>query len=533
MEKLEIIEYRVLETLREENKELSVQNIADKIGFDQSKVRNAVEKLIEKGMVTPFEERKYIVYHLTDSGLKADWNILPERIALKLFKNNNTIDISELSRQLGEIASDAIRGLIKRGWCEKNVDKLKLTEYGKDMLSQAELDKDELLWKAVKEKGEVWLPQGEDYNGPNGERLIKGDYNIPSKKIGDFSINKNKLEKIEGFRVKGKYLKAKTRQRPVVRITEKGLEALSKKQEVGEEKTTLTQELLVSGEWRNYVFKPYDVNLPSGEIYSGKSHPLRRILDETRRVFLEMGFKEISSPYVESSFWNFDALFQPQDHPAREMQDTFYTENPSHSKLPDDRMLERVKLTHENGGGTGSTGWGGEWSLERAKRLVLRTHTTATTVRYLAYHPNPPSKVFHVARVFRREKMTYKHLPEFNQVDGIVIDENANFSVLLGLLKSFYFKMGFKEIKFRPAFFPYTEPSVEVFVRMEKKEDWMELGGAGVFRPEVTLPFECNCPVLAWGLGMERLAMMRFGIEDIRKLYLADIDWLRGAKLCL
>jgi len=137
-----------------------------------------------------------------------------------------------------------------------------------------------------------------------------------------------------------------------------------------------------------------------------------------------------------------------------------------------------------------------------------------------------------VGQVFRREKITYKHGAEFVQVDGIIIDERATFATLLGTLREFYRKMGFDEIKFRPAFFPYTEPSVEVFVRMEQRGDWIELGGSGVFRPEVTLPFGCTCPVLAWGLGLDRLAMLRIGIDDMRKLYLSDLEWLKGVQLC-
>jgi phenylalanyl-tRNA synthetase alpha chain len=163
---------------------------------------------------------------------------------------------------------------------------------------------------------------------------------------------------------------------------------------------------------------------------------------------------------------------------------------------------------------------------------VLRTHTTATTVRALAADPNAPRKVFCVGKVFRRETVDYKHLPVFYQVDGIIIDKEASFASLLGTLEAFYRKMGFDKFQFRPAFFPYTEPSVEIFVYMEEKKDWVEMGGAGVFRPEVTEPFGCKVPVLAWGLGLERLAMFRYGLKDIRQIYISDLAWLKEAKLC-
>jgi phenylalanyl-tRNA synthetase alpha chain len=163
---------------------------------------------------------------------------------------------------------------------------------------------------------------------------------------------------------------------------------------------------------------------------------------------------------------------------------------------------------------------------------VLRTHTTAATVRALHADPNPPRRVFSVGPVFRRETIDYKHLPVFHQVDGIVIDANASFAMLLTLLTTFYRKMGFPRIQFRPAFFPYTEPSVEVFVYLESRQDWVEMGGAGVFRPEVTEPLGCTVPVLAWGLGLERVAMFRFGLSDIREIYLAHLDWLKETPLC-
>ncbi|RME75966.1 MAG: phenylalanine--tRNA ligase subunit alpha, partial [Planctomycetota bacterium] len=215
-----------------------------------------------------------------------------------------------------------------------------------------------------------------------------------------------------------------------------------------------------------------------------------------------------------------------------DMQDTFYLERPAKGTLPDLELVKKIKSTHEKGWKTGSTGWGYQWKEEEAQRLVLRTHTTASTVRALAENPNPPRKVFCVGRVFRNETISYKHLPEFHQVDGIIIDKDASFATLLGTLREFYRKMGFQEVKFKPAFFPYTEPSAEVFVWMEQKKAWIELGGSGIFRPEVTEPLGCKYPVLAWGLGLERLAMLRYNLSDIRELYWSKVDWLKEVPLC-
>ena len=298
------------------------------------------------------------------------------------------------------------------------------------------------------------------------------------------------------------------------------------------ERNSLTPEDLESGAWKEIKLRPYDVKLAAKDVYPAKIHPLRKIIEQTRRAFLEMGFAEVVSPMVESAFWNFDALFQPQDHPARDMQDTFYMLHPAETPLPDAKIMEPVKQTHENGWTTGSEGWGYKWSPERSKQVVLRTHTTAATIRALAANPNPPGKFFCVGWTYRNETISFKHLPVFHQVDGIIIDEEANLASLMGTLQEFYSKMGFGRVKFKPAFYPYTEPSVDVVVFMESRGKWIEMGGAGIFRPEVTLPLGCNYPVLAWGLGIERLAMLRFGLSDIRELYKSNLDALEEVPLC-
>jgi phenylalanyl-tRNA synthetase alpha chain len=292
--------------------------------------------------------------------------------------------------------------------------------------------------------------------------------------------------------------------------------------------------MLSSGTWNNYELKPFDVSKSGPLLKAGKFHPMINLINDIREIFLSMGFTEIRGPIIESAFYNFDALFQPQDHPAREMQDTFYLNNPKVAKLPENDRVKAVKETHENGGDSGSRGWGYEWDIETAKRTVLRTHTTATTIRRLAefYRNNDqvPVKVFCIDRVFRNEKLDKSHLAEFTQVEGIVIDDNATLCDLIGLLSEFYRKLGFKKIITRPGFFPYTEPSMEVSVYYDKIGEWLEMGGSGIFRPEVTYPWGIKEPtrVLAWGQGLERIAMLYFGRKDIRDLYINPIKWLRN-----
>ncbi len=299
------------------------------------------------------------------------------------------------------------------------------------------------------------------------------------------------------------------------------------KVEVKEFITDLTPEMIISRSWKGKEFVRYDVRIPSKEIYGGKVHPYERIIRECRKIFLEMGFTEIKGNYVQSAFWNFDALFQPQDHPARDLQDTFYLDR--FVEIPRD-LAEKVKRTHEDGWITGSTGWKGVWDVRKAEQLVLRTHTTTITIRYLAENPEPPQKAFCIDRVYRREAIDPTHLPEFDQLEGVVLDKDVGFRHLLGLLKEFFAKMGFENVRFRPGYFPYTEPSVEPEVYVEGL-GWIELGGAGVFRKEVTEPLGIKGRVLAWGLGIGRLAMLKLGLKDLRRLYLPDIGWLREMPL--
>ena len=246
-----------------------------------------------------------------------------------------------------------------------------------------------------------------------------------------------------------------------------------------------------------------------------------------------MGFKEMTGNLVQTSFWDLDALFVPQDHPARDMQDTFYIKDPKYGKIPKE-LSKKIKSTHENGWTTGSKGWQYKWSEEEAKKLLMITHDTYLSARTLASikKEDLPIKTFQVMKVFRNEALSWKSLFEFYQIGGIVVDPDANFKHLKGYLKTFFIKMGFKDVRIRPAHFPYTEPSAEVDVLHPKKNEWIELGGSGIFRPEVVKPLlGISVPVLAWGLGLERTIMEYYKITDIRDVYKNDLKQLKEAKM--
>ncbi len=511
MERLPREQYLLLTGLAGLRDPVEIPALAEKLGVDQSVLAAGAQLLAERGLVAIQEiPRQELV--LREGGRAAATDKLPERRVLEALQQaGRPLTMQELPALTGLASKDvgaSLRFLTAKGWGAKEGPAIRLAERAAGGVPAA--GPDELLLAALAQR-----PDGRAFE----DELPAGGVDIAAA-----------LELLKGRR---ELIELRAKRRRLVGLTERGASVVAAGVAEAREVAQLSYDLIATGEWRQVSFKTYDVHLGVAPLHPGKRHPMQRVLEETRRVFMEMGFNEIQSPTVESAFWNFDALFQPQDHPAREMQDTFYLANPARAPLPGDQALvARVARTHENGGDTGSRGWQYRWDPRRAEEVVLRTHTTAATVRALAADPRGPRKVFCVGRVFRREAVDYKHLPVFHQVDGIIIDEQASFAHLLGTLAAFYRKMGFERFEFRPGFFPYTEPSVEVFIWLEEKKDWLEMGGAGIFRPEVTRPLGCSVPVLAWGLGLERVAMLRYDVLDMRSLYMADLEWLKEVPLC-
>ena len=299
---------------------------------------------------------------------------------------------------------------------------------------------------------------------------------------------------------------------------------------VAEEVSQLTPELLKDGSWRTKRFRKYSISLRPPRTAVGKRHPYREFLDQVKYKLVGMGFQEMRGSLVETEFWNMDSLYMPQFHPARAIHDVYFVKEPSYARTAPNPFLDRVAAAHENGGDTGSAGWGYAYDRQRAKRLVLRSQGTAVSARTLASKPLVPGKYFSIARCFRYDAVDATHSPDFFQVEGIVIGPAINFRILLGLLDLFAREMAqAKESRFLPAYFPFTEPSVELHVR-HPRLGWMELGGAGLFRPEVTVPLGVDVPVIAWGLGLDRMAMVALGIHDIRDLFSADLELIRTTR---
>ncbi|MDK2383758.1 MAG: phenylalanine--tRNA ligase subunit alpha, partial [Candidatus Korarchaeota archaeon] len=320
-----------------------------------------------------------------------------------------------------------------------------------------------------------------------------------------------------------------------IELTDLGRQAAEGKIKVVEEVGKLTRDLIITGEWRKKKLKSYDVRASPPVTYPGKPHPYIHFLEEVREILIGMGFVEVKSPIVEAEFWNFDVLFQAQDHPAREVHDSYQVAFPSEGAdlSQYSSLVERVGMTHEHGWETGSKGWGYKWSFDIARRLILRSQTTAASARTLASGLEVPSKIFAIDKVFRPETPDRTHAIEFHQCEGVVLAEDMNVRHLMGFLAEFAKQLGFREVKFKPAYFPFTEPSVEAYVRHETL-GWIEIAGSGLFRPEMLIPMGYDYPkvqALAWGIGIGRLAMIRLGLDDIRELHSQNLDYLRRAKL--
>jgi len=462
--------------------------LAGKAGMKIETAMQAAFLLEEKGLAE-VDETVTETYELTDEGRKYASEGLPERRIIEGISGPTPM------QDLKQMFSPEVAG-IATGWLRRKG------------------------WASIEDG--VVVPTGKAVTGKDEQALAK--FNDQARTPEELEADAGTIADL----LKRKLVVRKEDKHRSVSITAQGLELVASGIVIEEEVAQISSEMLKSGQWKDVKFRPYNIHTKPKAIYGAKSHPYQRLIDQMRRIFLDMGFTEIKGEVVQSSFWNFDSLFQPQDHPAREMQDTFHLS--STSELPGE-YKDSVCAMHEYGGDTDSTGWGGTWSEEIACRNVLRTHTTALTIKYLADNPEPPVKAFSIDRAYRRETIDPTHTPEFEQLEGVVMDKDMSFANLLGCLKEFYHRMGFEDVRFRPGYFPYTEPSVEPEVYVEGL-GWVELGGAGVFRKEVTYPLGIKYPVLAWGLGVSRLAMLKLGLKDLRLLYQSDIDWLRRSEIC-
>mmetsp|Transcript_40269 Transcript_40269/g.89432 ORF Transcript_40269/g.89432 Transcript_40269/m.89432 type:complete len:496 (+) Transcript_40269:146-1633(+) len=473
------VEAKVLQTINENNEISDSGDFAAKHGIDHNVVVGTIKSLASSELIT-VQDIDHFKYSLTDEAVgylslgspeAQVFNLVPaEGLPLAALKSKLSADVADVgfkqAMQQKWLATD------KSGGEPKIVRKVDSIE-----------DKTQLLLKEVE--------GGKDISKADAETLKK------RKLIKPESWKTYKLGKGPKF--------ALERKKPA---------------------TDLTVEMIQKGTWRSQEFKEYNFNaygvFPSG----GHLHPLLKVRTQFRKIFTQMGFEEMpTSNYVESSFWNFDALFQPQQHPARDAHDTFFLTKPattSSSQVPED-YLQRVKEVHQNGG-FGSIGYGYAWKRAECEKNLLRTHTTAVSSRMLyklAHEGFRPAKYFSIDRVFRNEAIDRTHLAEFHQVEGLICDRGLTLGDLIGVLNQFFSRLGLPKLRFKPAYNPYTEPSMEIFSYSEQLKKWMEVGNSGMFRPEMLrpmgLPEDVN--VIAWGLSLERPTMILYGIDNIRDLF--------------
>ena len=482
----------------------TLSELAEKSGLQEVEAMRALQWLSNKDVLKIVSTEDEFA-ELDVNGKEYAKKGLPEKRFLLEIKDG-TKSVNDVMNKLGKDEFAISVGLLKqKNAIEMKNGKVSLTDDGRIMLQKGSLE--EQFIKSLL-RGPVELGKLENEERNIFETLLKRK-----------QIVQRKIEKIKS-----------------IELTDLGGRLTKQKIEKSDLLESLTPELLKSGKWKDKKFRPYDVKVSVPEISSGKRHFMNQAIEYIKKVWLEMGFEEMTGNCCETSYWDLDALFVPQDHPARAMQDTFYVADEKgkilQGKLPKD--FKKVREVHENGGNTGSKGWQSSWDEKIAKEVLLRTHCTVLSAKTISKltKKDLPKKYFAVGRVFRNETMDWKHLFEFEQVEGIVVDENVNFRHLLGYLRQFFMKMGFTDVRIRPSHFPYTEPSVEIEAYNPVRKEWVELGGAGIFRPEVTKTLiGVEVPVLAWGLGLARIAKEYWEIQDIRETYKNDLDYLRNMKV--
>ncbi|MDA4126652.1 MAG: phenylalanine--tRNA ligase subunit alpha [Thaumarchaeota archaeon] len=482
------IERKILSTLAPIGS-LPFDSLVSKTSLNEDQVRRALQWLSSKGMVSIEENRQSRLEVVRTP---------PELVLIqKVVESPRPLTVDELKAQFGsaEEFSAAFGRARASGWINLEVGPPSLVRVGDPKVSEALNSLLKSVSAGIDEKS---LPSGQ---APLVADLLK----------------RGVLRRVETRSTK-------------VTLTESGKTSgsISPHTAGTELIDRLTPDILASGAWKGKSLRPIDVEAKAPRFYPGRRHPVRDFIQEVREAYISMGFTELQGDSIHPAFWNFDALFIPQDHPGRDMQDTFYLDGLSDTKMSRTGTVANVAATHENGWKTGSRGWGYRWRIEEARRLVLRTHNTVLTVKALSESKEKETRVFAVSKVYRNENLDYKHLAEFYQMDGIMVGEGLNVRHLMGFLTEFYKKLGMAEVKLWPTYFPYTEPSLEVVGYSKAVKAWIELSGSGVFRPEVTVPLGVSVPVLAWGPGIERLMLMRYGLEDMRALYGADLSWLRN-----
>ena len=497
------LEVKVLRHFKD-GRDVTVQAIQDELGLNLGQANQAISWLSAKGFVAEESRSQETVYELTELGARYVEEGTPEERMIELVRTEGPQPMPELAQKLGLEQKDvgsAFGRLSKEG--------VLAMEEGKRVAFREADSPSAKALRAVLDRAAKEGAVPASAMSDEEERAVSA----VSKKRGAASTA----------------FKVSDREEVVHRLTAAGIEAaknLEASGVTGDEVGRLTPEMLRDGSWKDASFRPYNVNTPPTRLLPGRRNPYTEYLDTVKDKLTSLGFEEFDGPLVETEFWNSDALFMPQFHAARDIHDVFHIDNPTHAEHIEEPYLSRVAAAHEDGWETGSRGWNYGFDRDFTRRLILRSQGTVLSAKTLP-RAKVPGKYFGIVRCFRHDQVDATHLAEFYQTEGIVLGEEVNLRTLLGFLEMFAEELaGATDIKYVPGYFPFTEPSVEVHIK-HPVLGWFELGGSGIFRPEVTEPLGVHVPVLAWGLGIDRMALMHLGLDDLRELFSTDLERVR------
>ncbi len=484
--------------------EITAQRLIEELDYKVGQCNQAFSWLLAKGLLVETGRRNRVFYELTDLGKEQQEKGTPVQRIFSLLEAQGPLSLPDIAFQLGleksEVGS-AFGLLSKAGSCRMDAD-------NKATIASGVLPAEVLVSKALFDKA---LQGALDESGLGEEERSYLSKN--SKKRGAAGSPFKVIEREDVYYTLNEAGEAARRALELANLT-------------GEELGAVTPAILSSGQWKSSTFRSYSLNTPPARLIPGRKNPYGSYLQWVKDKLCSLGFEEFDGPLVENEFWNGDALFMPQFHSARDIHDVYYVKNPSHAKMIEEPYLSQVAATHTNGWTTGSRGWRYEFDHEFTRRQVMRSQGTVLSAKTLP-HAKIPGKYFGVARCFRYDQVDATHGADFYQTEGIVLGEDVNLKTLLGLLKMFAEEVaGAEEVKYVPGYFPFTEPSIEVHIK-HPVLGWFELGGSGIFRPEVTKALGIDVPVLAWGLGIDRMALMHLGLNDLRELFTPDIESVR------
>ena len=498
------LETRLLRTYRA-GETVDAERLSRDLGYKTGQSNQATSWLVSKNLMAETSRLQRTFYELTELGIEYAEKGTPEDRILRLIGDKGPMTLPEISAALGLENKDvgsAFGSLSRDGLLrmdgEKKASLSDAADHGRLSVIRELLDKAKNAGSLA--ESDLSPEQLELVSGMSRKR---GAATSPFKTVEREEVAYILLPPADGVR-----------------------EALETAGISGEEAGALTPDMLARGTWKTAAFRKYNINSPASRLVPGRTNAYCDFLRSVKDNLSSLGFEEFDGPVVETEFWNSDALFMPQFHSARDIHDVYYLKNPTHAREIAQPYLDQVAASHENGWTTGSRGW--EYSFDRdfTRRLILRSQGTVLSAKQLTA-AKVPGKYFGIVRCFRYDQVDATHLSDFYQTEGIVIGDSVNLKTHLGFLKMFAEEIaGATEVKYVPGYFPFTEPSVEVHIK-HPVLGWFELGGSGIFRPEVTEPLGIHVPVLAWGIGIDRMALMHLGLNDLRELFSSNLENVR------